>query len=697
MIVKDFRHCMEIITALEESGIAKNNIDIKLKAEIAWDTHNIPLVQEILDEYPGIYEEALRNIDEITAWEEREPFRPYPEGEDVEKLMGKIEFGTNIIGNDRFGFDPVDFTQILGAYGVPKTGKTWFNTLILRNIFKMPKRNFNVIIVDRKLDYIHLIKENPKLIILGTEDIRFNQFEEKEGWLDAVQVVSDENYLQASSQPILEEAYQSCLIKNGLLQNGRFTNSDNFPNYSQILEKALNITGKLKGGHYRDIESKIYSRFRQYIRTGDVFNCKKGYPLDFWINNDIIITPDGINKTCLRSFIIGLVNRIFQHFRRNNMRGDDLKLLIVLDEGGWLLDADRDKEIFISNDALNDILRMGREFGIGWIFGAQQPNMVCKTVRENTRFLISFRVQSNSMDEVQKDFGLTDAQRDYMKHELPPKLTGVFSTPNFPRPVLFKLDDSLHIEKNVKKEWLNEKMRPIIDNLKLKISEPAAQDNLYEIRKIIHPDTIMILRMLQKEPFTPRTELFNKAGLSMKKFDTSINWLIKNNLISTVSCKTSKKRTSLFYPITEKGHDLLNTPLLKRKPATKLFKHSLYCQKVKECLQKKGFEAVTEYSQKGVSSFMAKSEDGKTMEIPQRIDVFAIEDGKKTAYEITISNFVNLNLTIYKCIAKMGMDELFIVCENKAGIEKAKRIVSTSEMPGQVKEKVKYKQISDFF
>ena len=138
MIIKDFRHCMEIITALEESGIAKNNFDIRLKAEIAWDTHDISLVQEILDDYPGIYEEALRNIDEITAWEKREPFRPYPEGEEIEKINGQFNLGyTN---SHPVGLDPLDFTQGLFICGETGSGKSYPILRLCDQILSIPPK-----------------------------------------------------------------------------------------------------------------------------------------------------------------------------------------------------------------------------------------------------------------------------------------------------------------------------------------------------------------------------------------------------------------------------------------------------------------------------------------------------------------------------------------------------------------------------
>jgi len=470
MKINDFEHALEIAKTLEEGGGTEHSV-AKIKCEAFWDTGDIPILQELLDEYPGIHEEALRNIEEQTHWEEKEPFRKYYNEDRLDALKGEIKMGITIPGDAEVGINTEDLTQILAIYGVPKTGKTWAQILMLRQIFNMPNRKFNTILVDRKSDYIHLIKEYPHLWVLGAEKNMFNIFEEKEDWFSAVQVISDENYFGATSQPIIEAAAHKCLIKNGLLryrtigENGtwlddadlilkylgqefpleiEYTDSDNYPTYSQLLFEVNQYAKKMKfsGPYTKDTISKIKTRLGQYIRPGEVFNCKKGFPLDFWLNNDIIIVPnEQMNRTVLRTFIVGLAQRIFRHFKKHNMRGDELRTLFILDEGGWLFDAERDWNDYATSEALDDLLRMGREFGLGWIVGAQQPNMVCKTVRQNARYLISFRVQSGSMDEVQKDFGLDDELRDYMKHQIPSKLVGIYSSPNYPGPMLFRVPE----------------------------------------------------------------------------------------------------------------------------------------------------------------------------------------------------------------------------------------------------------------
>ena len=686
-----FEYRREVLETLDKAGMTKDPF-IRRACKIFWETGYYVPLKEALKSRPGLLTNAKRNVAEQERAEEEEPFRPYPEGDELNDLKGEIKVGLNVPNDAKFGLNLPDFTQILAIYGVPKTGKTWLNTLIFNQFLGMPDKEFNIIAVDRKRDYVHLIKKHPNLVILKTENIRFNVFEEKEGWLDAVQVISDENYFGASSQPVIEQAYKECLIENGLLANGKFQDSENYPNYSQILKRLLQITGNLKGAHYRDIESKITARFGQYIRTEEVFNCKKGFPINFWLNNDIIIVPDGMSRTEIRSFIIGLAHRIFRHYKKHNMRGDQLRTLFLLDEGGWLLDAKRDTDMYITNEALDDVLRMGREFGLGWMISAQQPNMVCKTVRENARFLITFRVQSNSMDEVQKDFGLKDEQKDYMKHKLPPKLTGILSTPNFTRPVIFRMEESVYVEKDVTDEYIDKKMVPVIEKLhaELRNSEMPKSVDLNEIRKEINAKIggTIILDELKQDPFSHYTQIRDKRKLG-SKMDDAVKWLESEGLVVVVECKHNKNgQTAKYLALTATAQNSLNIPEQKRISHTH-FKHTLYIEKIVAWIKAQGQAAKKEYCGDGA--------------FKERIDVYAEyeEKGctKKIAYEVTLTlNAKEIMKNVTKCLNyPFNVDEINLVCETKEDVDRVILIVAKSgQLFPEKQEKITFRTITEF-
>jgi hypothetical protein len=108
-----------------------------------------------------------------------------------------------------------------------------------------------------------------------------------------------------------------------------------------------------------------------------------------------------------------------------------------------------------------------------------------------------------------------------------------------------------------------------------------------------------------------------------------------------------------------------------------------------------GYDAIGEYGPKEMPIVTRKTDSGKTIQILQRIDVYAVINGIKTAFEITLS-FSNLELNLYKCLAIMKMDQVQIVYENSAGKDRAEKIVAQSEMPDDFKSRIKFTSIGDF-
>ena len=78
------------------------------------------------------------------------------------------------------------------------------------------------------------------------------------------------------------------------------------------------------------------------------------------------------------------------------------------------------------------------------------------------------------------------------------------------------------------------------------------------------------------------------------------------------------------------------------------------------------------------------------------IDVYAEMDGKKIAHEVTLHPD-NLVDNVIKCLKRFKVDELNIVCKDKAGIEKAKRTIEKSgRVTNSQLKKIQFMQIREF-
>lgn len=239
------------------------------------------------------------------------------------------------------------------------------------------------------------------------------------------------------------------------------------------------------------------------------------------------------------------------------------------------------------------------------------------------------------------------------------------------------------LEKDVTWEEVQRTMKPKIKKLQDSIKEKGYDaktkshiaTELEKAHRIIWPETLQVLKACRDKWWLNRTPLLNCNN----KAKQSIDWLLKNGFIVEVQCHTSRTRTDTrFYPLSEKGHDLLKTPQNKRFPTPRLFKHTFYQFKLGAWLREQGYDPQREYYPPELGGFFKTQHKGKLSQTPQRIDVFAEQEGRKVAYEITLHE-KNLIMNVNKCFAKMGMDELHIVCETMADKESAEKKVKSSK------------------
>jgi len=216
---------------------------------------------------------------------------------------------------------------------------------------------------------------------------------------------------------------------------------------------------------------------------------------------------------------------------------------------------------------------------------------------------------------------------------------------------------------------------------------PPPKTKLKNLEKTMMPHTRKLLNLIAENQFAPKTELKTIAemhDIKGKGFDKSLEWLKSQNLIKEIKI-ILKTSPSIFYPLTKDGYDLLKTPT-KDRIYDRTFKHTYICVKIDEHLQAQGYETQREYSQ--------------GLDVNARIDVMAEKQGKKTAYEYTNTGFNYIEGTVHKCLIKMQMHALVIICDNQKLCQKAKdKIEGTSTLDKwkeQIKGKITYKTVRDF-
>ena len=133
------------------------------------------LLEDVLEENPGILAEARRNrMVDIKAKNEN-PFYPEPIYDEIPDISGEVTIGeVNGLG-EAVGLDPIDFTRGLFVCGEIGSGKSYPVLRMLDQILSVPvhERGYNVIVAQAvKRDADFLINKHDSLRVIDWADIR---------------------------------------------------------------------------------------------------------------------------------------------------------------------------------------------------------------------------------------------------------------------------------------------------------------------------------------------------------------------------------------------------------------------------------------------------------------------------------------------------------------------------------------------
>ena len=329
--------------------------------------------------------------------------------------------------------------------------------------------------------------------------------------------------------------------------------------------------------------------------------------------------------------------------------------------------------------------------GTGRITITQEPESVSEYLLKNSAFFLTFPVFGPSLQTIQKYQNLTDEQAAFT-FSLPEVGVGVMRDLRLGRPYILDIPYDLE-EGKISKQETEAIMRPYIKALQESIrpKEPApvqiekrkpyTQDDIDRIRRELHKETFAILQYLKKHPFKNKTEIGIATKAGQKKTELSITALKKRGLILELEIFTSAMpKKTLLYPLTEKGFDVLGAHESDRRPMPERFKHTYYLRRVKEYLEAGDIPAQPEYRPQGFQGL-------------GRVDVYASINGRRIAFEITLS-FSNLLKNIQKC-KEMGMHEIRIICEDNAEARKAEETIERA-LDQETRKIVRVEQIRGY-
>ena len=626
------------------------------------------------------------------------PFYPFPEAKKLQEIEGPLKLGIVNNNQDFFSINPDDLAMHLMLLGRTGTGKSWFILHASEQLCAMT--GFNIVLPDRKQYYRRAATKISNLKVLPFEKLVFNPLQVPE-WMsprDFCFVWSKAFVADNLLGPPTEGLLRQMIFK---LYHDRDVHegSKNYPTISELyaeLERSRTSSKKSLTFKYKEFLESACNRLEPYVYFPQ-FNKQIGISYDVFENDHLILElPSHKISSQMHNFIISLIintlfakRQIFQH------RGNQLRTLFIVDEASTYMSATREHtDLQWIEPGVNEIARMGREFGIGLWMCSQESKSFNYVFRANCFTKVAFPLtEGQDVRDIQDSFGLSKKQRDYL-YELPSNRVAVVRYARYPDPFILEVPylpgyDEIPSDQELGEAmsgWLSEILpKPVrAPEVRLEteaVDEPSSfvpenemsifDSNLVLAKKELN--ALLIIRALQKKPFLKKKELFDEIGVGSEDAESARSWLIDTGYIAS-------HRIGLRAGAPGEYSELMASAFEKfggsPPPGRGGFKHKCLCNFVKEWLEAEGFKTRLEGSLRGMNG---------------AFDILATKEKEKVGYEITLS-FENL-LEIVRDRLKSDVSKVVIVCKNREDLEHAKEIVSKEY---EEEERIEFKTVFGF-
>lgn len=419
--MRGFEEHQGLVDTFEKAGFFDGPYEEVRAACDCWLNQGDPSELELLLRFnPGLESEARRRAAAVVRAEEENPFRPFLDAEEAQRISGTYKYGLVNYEKDLCGFTTYDFPQGIFVSGASGTGKSYGILWVIDQILCVPpeQRDFNIIFVQRakrEADAFHL--KYPWFSVLEWGDLRLNMWEVQDWdtFNDKVQAATHifvtENFLYTMSSPALRYA-----VERAYSDFGVYEGSKKFPVFREIRERLQGYNKKygFDGYEMRNNFDKLKVRFSDFEKEEQILNGRKGMPLDFFLENDLCINVVDVNEYVVRTSLMSLFYDIQRYYSKAPSADGSTRTLLVVDEARWLFDVKRDTTPHISNEIVEKWFTTCRESGFGRIILTQEPQSVSSFVTSNCAIRICFPVYDEGLERAQKVLNLSDEQRDFL-------------------------------------------------------------------------------------------------------------------------------------------------------------------------------------------------------------------------------------------------------------------------------------------
>lgn len=583
--------------------------------------------------------------------------------------IGKVTRGETILGTT-FGLSNEEINQHLVIFARSGAGKT---TLIMRFIDQFIASGIPFLVFDFKLDYRHLVKLYPQLVVLKWTDLRINLLspppdvsivEWKQQFINIFGHV--EGIWKGSTQFLLE-AIDQVYNEN----NGRIKIEDV---YNKV--KSSRETTRKFQDYSSVVETRLYGILSTLGET--VNNYRNILNVEELLKHPVVLELDGLERNSANLIILWLFYWIYAYRRAKGIRGKLLHVLI-LDEAKRVFTA---SEMYSQTTAeysgippADLICDEIRDFGEAIIASDQEPSKISDSLKANTYTKItSYLGNGKDLANISEAMDLGEEERQALANlergEWLVKLAGRYT-----KPFTMKSID-IPLEKDVTDEEIRVRMKPMLLELMSKENESVSSNKQTNIFPEISDDAWSLLSDVNYHPFKGLVARYQSLKLSVRKASLAKDELVNRNLVEEVDIRLGVRRPTKFLVPTNLGLTLLrenNEDVgLWNVVGRQGFEHQLYSVLIMYTYRKSGCEAYIE----------------KVIE-DRRIDVLVVIGEKRIAVEVELSD-----IDIEEKSELLHYVDSLLVVVKEEDLSRAKLI--SDSLPLDKRERVEVYSITQF-
>ncbi|MGB9760379.1 MAG: ATP-binding protein, partial [Thermoproteota archaeon] len=471
---------------------------------------------------------------------------PSKEEADDEVKIGKIMQGEKILWD--FGLSREELNQHVLITGRSGCGKT---TLIMQIIQELLRIRIPFLVIDYKIDYRHLVKTYPQLIVINWKDLRINPLEPppevsfdewKQQFLNIFGHI--EGIWHGSTQYLLEAIDKA------------YEEKKRTPKMEDVYKKVVeaNETSRKMQEYASVVETRLYGMLS---KLGAVINNEKTFiDVEKLLQMPVILELHGLGRDEATLIALWLFYWIYAYRRAKGIRGKLLHVLII----------DEAKRIFTASEQYSQttteysgippadlICDEIREYSEAIIASDQEPTKLSNSLKANTYTKITgFLGNGKDINDIAEAMDLNEEEREAItkleRGEWLVKLAGRYT-----KPFLIKTED-FPLKKDVSDEELSKRMQPFLEKLKVKEKTIEAEN---KEKVFLSEDAWRLLININNHPFLGIAGRTKALGLSPSRVERAKDELLKRNFAVQLEVSLSKRRPTSFLVLTSHGLSFL--------------------------------------------------------------------------------------------------------------------------------------------